>query len=73
VCPVFKSSSYGRAARLSWEDFFSSALAFVGMGLLLGHDSFHPPMDKKEAANILMETLRAGNYGKALEILGPDR
>ena len=28
-------------------------------------------MDKKEAANILMESLRAGNYGKALEILGP--
>jgi hypothetical protein len=45
--------------------------AFVGMVLLLGHDSFHPPMDKKEAANILMQTLRAGNYGKALEILGP--
>jgi hypothetical protein len=44
--------------------------AFVGMVLLLGHDSFHPPMDKKEAANILMQTLRAGNYGKALEILG---
>jgi hypothetical protein len=47
------------------------AIAFVGVVVLVVFKSGGPRLGKRQAADILMTTLQAGDYPKAFQVLGP--